>query len=149
VPDDPDRRARTRSETKDDYQIGYGKPPRGRPFPKGRPGNPCGRPPGEKNLKTLLADALDEPVAVTEDGRRHEVTKRELGIAQLVNKFTAADLRATKMLLDMLREVERRAQPPSPPEPLPFTAADEEVIQQLRERFEAAARAAAEMEVQP
>ena len=51
----------------------------------------------------------------------------------------------------MLREVERRAQPPSPPEPLPFTAADEEVIQPLRERFEAAARAAimAEMEAQP
>ena len=31
------------SETKRDYQIGYGKPPRGRPFQKGQSGNPRGK----------------------------------------------------------------------------------------------------------
>jgi len=141
MPDDTDGSARE-PEAKAGYQIGYRKPPRGRPFKKGRSGNPHGRTPGEQNLKTLLIDALNEPVAVTEDGRRRELTKRELGIAQLVDKFTKADPRATKMLLDMLREIERRAHSPAAPASLPFDAADEEVIEQLKERFEAAARSA-------
>jgi hypothetical protein len=32
--------------TKGDYEVGYGKPPRGAGFKKGQSGNPRGRPPG-------------------------------------------------------------------------------------------------------
>jgi hypothetical protein len=46
--------------------VGYGKPPRGAGFKKARYGNP----PGSKNLTILLNDALNEPVTVTENGRR-------------------------------------------------------------------------------
>ena len=48
------------SETKRDYEIGYGKPPRGRPFQKGQSGNPRG--PRRKDLSSLLIAALNEPV---------------------------------------------------------------------------------------
>ena len=34
-------------------------------------------------------------------------------IAQLVNKSAAAELRATKMLIDMLRDIEKKAEPPA------------------------------------
>ena len=52
-----------------DYEVGYGKPPRHTRFVKGQSGNPRGRPPGAKNLKTLLNKALNELVVVTEQWR--------------------------------------------------------------------------------
>jgi hypothetical protein len=74
------------SENKGDYEVGYGKPPRDTRFPKGQSGNPRGRPSGAKNLKTLLSEALNEPVIVTENGGRRKVTKRQAIITQLVNR---------------------------------------------------------------
>jgi Family of unknown function (DUF5681) len=69
----------------------------------------------------LLIEALDEPVTATIDGERREITKREAVVTQLVNKSAAADLPATKMLVDMLKDAEKKAgghrrlsPPPSP-----------------------------------
>ena len=125
-----------------DYAVGYGKPPRHSGFQKGRSGNPKGRPKGSKNFATLLADALDEKVQITEDGKRRRIAKRELVIKQLVNKSAAADLRAIKQLTDIVQGIEWRtgaAHPP--PSPQAFTAADQEVIAELRKRIERDIRA--------
>jgi hypothetical protein len=130
------------TETTDEYEVGYAKPPRHAGFQKGRSGNPKGRPKGSKNFATLLAEALDEKVSLTEDGRRRRITKRELVIKQLVNKSASADLRAIKQLTDIVQGVERRAgASPAPPSPPAFTAADEEVIAELRKRMERDIRA--------
>jgi len=59
-----------------------------------------------KSLPTLLVDALNEKVVATIDGQCQEITKRETVVTQLVNKSTAADLRATKMLIDMLKDAQ-------------------------------------------
>ena len=117
-----------------DYEIGYGKPPRHTRFKKGQSGNPRGRPSGSKNLKTLLNEALNERVVVAEDGGRRNITKREAIVTQLVNRSATADLRALKILLDTLRDIEGHTEPDSP-ETSGFTAADEKVIEQLRARF--------------
>ena len=117
-----------------DYEVGYGKPPRHTRFIKGQSGNPRGRPPGAKNLKTLLSEALNETVIVTENGGRRKVTKRQAIITQLVNRSATADFRAIKILLDMLREIENQTEP-APPETSAFSEADEEVLDQLRARF--------------
>jgi len=47
-------------KTRRDYEVGYGKPPRDARFKEGQSGNPRGRPPGLKNLKTLLSEALTD-----------------------------------------------------------------------------------------
>jgi uncharacterized protein DUF5681 len=106
------------TETERDYAIGYGKPPVGRRFQKGQSGNPRGPrgPRGKNNLSALLVAALDEPVYVTIGGRRHKITKREAIVTQMVDKSAAADLRATKMLIDMLKEAEAKAGAASPVE---------------------------------
>src|SRR5271169_3279659 len=102
------------SEGKKDYEIGYGKPPVGRRFQKGQSGNPRG--PRRKDLSALLVAALNEPVYTTIDGHRRKITKREAIIKQMVDKSAEADLRATKMLFDMMKEVEQKAGT-APPEP--------------------------------
>ena len=70
----------------------------------------------------------------------HRPIIAEAVVTQLVNKSTRADLRATKMLVDMLKDVEKKAGVTPPPEPAPFSAADEEVmatfIARLRQSWE-------------
>jgi len=133
------------SEGKRDYEIGYGKPPAGRRFQKGQSGNPRG--PRRKDLSALLVAALNEPVYTTIDGHRRKITKREAIIKQMVDKSADADLRATKMLFDMLKEVEEKAGTASPPEPAQLTAPDREVIElfvaRLRRQIAAEAAEAA------
>lgn len=122
------------AETERDYAVGYGKPPLHSRFKKGRSGNPRARPAVSASLASVLLDALNQRVVVAANGRRRRVTKREAVIAQLVDKSATADLRATKILLDMLRDIEREAV-----KALPAAQAGEpthgEVLEQLKERL--------------
>ena len=111
------------TRTKGDYEIGYGKPP-----------------PGSKNLTTLLNDALNETVTVTENGRRRTITKREAVIKQLVNKSASAEARSLKILLDLMLNLEARARSSAAPTTPAIGPDDEEVLAQLKERLEGAIR---------
>jgi hypothetical protein len=122
-------------DEKTDYKVGYKKPPLHTRFQKGQSGNPRGRPKGSKNFSTLLAEALNEAVVVTEDGRRRRISKRELGLKQLANKFAMAEAQATKMLLGLMLERERLAAAAAPAERPSFSAADEKVIANLLKRL--------------
>ena len=117
-----------------DYKVGPGSPPLNTLFKKGQSGNPGGR--RKKPLPALLADALNETVYVTIDGERRQITKREAIVHQLVNKSTTADLRATKMLFDMMKDAEQKAGvAATPPEPRQLDEADKEVLQNFIERI--------------
>jgi Family of unknown function (DUF5681) len=125
-------------EPEGDYEIGYGKPPRHSRFRKGRSGNPKGRPRGSKNLTPLLAEILDETVAVKEGGRRRTITKREAILKQLVNRSAGADLAATRILLGILQALEARTDPgPDGAQPgdRSTAEADLEVMRELRRRL--------------
>jgi hypothetical protein len=69
-----------------DYDVGYGKPPRATRFRKGQSGNPRGRPRGSRNTSTLLEEAFNESVVVTEHGKRKRITKRAAMIKQLAKQ---------------------------------------------------------------
>ena len=121
-------------EKRRDYEVGYGKPPQHTRFKQGQSGNPHGRPGGSKNLKTLLSEALNEPVIITENGRRRKITKREAIVREVVNRSATPDLRAVKIVFDLIRDIEGQSEPAAP-EPSAFTTADEEVIEQLKARL--------------
>src|SRR5713226_3424409 len=116
------------------YKVGPGRPPLHTRFKKGQSGNPGGR--SAKSLPALLAAALNETVVVTIDGRRRKITKREAIVTQMVDKSASADLRATKMLIDMMKDVEQKTRDAAPPpEPRRLAAADKEVVQLLVARL--------------
>jgi hypothetical protein len=115
------------------YEVGYGKPPRHTRFEPGRSGNPRGRPPGAKNMKTLLSKALNELVVVTEPGGRRKVSKREAIVTQLVNRSAKGDYKAIQILLGMLRDIEGDTDAHS--SDAAFTEADQQIIQRIRSRL--------------
>jgi hypothetical protein len=116
-----------------DYEVGYGKPPRDTRFKRGQSGNPRGRPPGAKNLATLLNEALNELVVVTENGGRKRISKRRAAFKQLVNDAAKGEWRALKLLVDILQDIERRSEPQT--EESSFSLVDEKVIAQLKARL--------------
>ena len=84
-----------------DYKVGYGRPPETTRFQPGRSGNPSGRPRKQKTAGALLQQALSRRVRIQENG----VTKclsKEIALTQLVNKAAKGDLRATKLLFDLI-----------------------------------------------
>src|SRR5205814_8440531 len=100
------RRPPMPSDHERDYEVGYGKPPRHSRFKTGQSGNPRGRAPGAKNLRTLLSEALNECVIVTENGGRRKSKKRKGTIKQQVNQSATADRRAIKIRPDLITESE-------------------------------------------
>ena len=94
------------------YAVGYGKPPLHTRFRKGRSGNPLGRPKRATDLASLLTRALDRR-ATSDD--RDAGTQREAIIAALVGKSAAGDLRATKLLFELMRQLGPSADPPASP----------------------------------
>jgi len=110
----------------------YRKPPEHTRFKEGQSGVPRRRP--KKPCRHWSPPYSTEKVTVTENGKRRQVTKREAVIAQLVNKSASAELRAIKMLIDVLRDIEMKAEPAVAAKSL-FSPTGKEVAQQLIARL--------------
>jgi hypothetical protein len=106
---------------------------RGRPFEKGRSGNPKGRPSGSKNMSILFTEALNETVIIAENGGRRKISKRQAIVKQIVNKAAKGDWRCTKLLLELPQETGSPTEPESPESA--FGAADKKTIEQLKARL--------------
>ena len=122
----------------DDYEVGYGKPPVATQFQKGQSGNPKGRRRGSKNLATMIQEALNEKVVVTLNGRRKKVSKLEAGFIQQSNKAASGDLRAMKLMLELLLGAQLRAEAKEGGEPVSAETRhqhDALVLSALRDRL--------------
>jgi hypothetical protein len=115
-----------------DEPVGYRHPPIGTRFRPGQSGNPRGRPKGARNLSTVVAAALGERVAVTENGRRRRITKLEAAVKQLVNRAAAGEPRATQLLLALVEADEAR---PAQQDAAHLNEADEIVVAGLMRRL--------------
>ncbi len=83
----------------DDYEVGYGKPPKRTQFTQGQSGNPKGRSKGTRNFKTDLREELAEPVNVREDGSVTTVSSQRAILKQLRAKALKGDPRALDRFL--------------------------------------------------
>ena len=83
---------------KNDYEVGYGRPPKDTQFKRGQSGNPAGRPKGTRNFKTDLVEELQEPVRITEGGKTEEVSKQRALVKRTFEKGMNGDMRAVAMI---------------------------------------------------
>ena len=88
---------------------------------------------GSKNLATLIMAALNEPVVVTQNGRRKTITKLEAMTTQLANKGASGESKATQLLLGMVQLFEDRGNVPEQTKVI--EEADRQVMQLLFARI--------------
>lgn len=82
-----------------DYEVGYGKPPKHSRFKKGQSGNPKGRPKGSRNFATDVKQTLNHPVRLSEDGRPRTISTQQAALYRLREKALNGDVRALDRLL--------------------------------------------------
>ena len=84
---------------KDNYEVGYGRPPVETRFQKGQSGNPSGKRKGERNTRTLIQREGDEFIELREGGAVRRITKREAVVKALVQKAMKGDVHAFRELV--------------------------------------------------
>lgn len=78
----------------DDYEVGYGRPPRHTRFRKGRSGNPKGRPKGSLNLRSELKGLLAAKTKIKVNGEVQTVRTTTALCMSLVQKAMGGDVKA-------------------------------------------------------
>jgi hypothetical protein len=89
---------------KEDYEIGYGKPPKHSQFKKGKSGNESGRTPkANPQVADVLLDAIGRKIFVIENGSRRSMTKFDAAFTQTINKAAAGDLKSMQLITQLLK----------------------------------------------
>ena len=88
-------------EAPGDDEVGYKKPPKHTRFKRGQSGNPRGRPKGSRNLKTELAEELQEQIRIKEGGAPRRVTKQRAMLKSLAAKAVQGDARSATLLTNL------------------------------------------------
>lgn len=83
-------------------EVGYKRPPVHSRFRPGCSGNPKGRPKGAKDLRTDLREVLQEPITVTEGGRKVRMPKQRALVKTVVAKSLKGDSRSITTLLNLM-----------------------------------------------
>jgi hypothetical protein len=118
--------------SEEEYEIGYGKPPKSGQFKKGKSGNPKGRPKGTQNLSTDLKEELAMRIVTKEGGRVQKLSKQRALVKTLTNKALNGDQRAiatlVKLIERLLSDVEKEV------EDVPLSTPDQEIIAEFLKR---------------
>ena len=107
--------------------VGCRPPVRGR-FKPGQSGNPKGRPKGQRNVRTVLNDALNQRIKIREGDRSRSVTKLDAVIMTMVNAALKGNAKAQASLITMMRSLGMIGEPPAVSNQASFTADDEGLI---------------------
>lgn len=82
--------------------TGYKDPPKHTQWRKGQSGNPKGRVKGQKNLKTDLAEEMNETIRLNEGGVPRKLTKQRALVKSLAAKAIKGDGRAAGLLINLM-----------------------------------------------
>ena len=103
-------------------------------FPKGKSGNPRGRPRKSRSVDDAILGAANEKVGITENGRRRRVRKIDAVAKQVLNRGAGGDPRSAKLALDFAQRAEDRLTAAPPPSD-ELSASDEAIVDRFVARL--------------
>lgn len=116
------------------YEVGYGRPPKGSRFPAGRSGNPKGRPKGSRNLASIVLQETREKLVVRGPRGSRKITKLEAAVMQLGNKAAQGDPRAQREFFSLVQRSEESINAESGP--ATFSETDQQVMKSMLKRMQ-------------
>jgi hypothetical protein len=109
--------------------VGYRKPPVHTRFKPGQSGNPKGRRKGQRNIHTVLEEALSRRITIREGNRTRSLTKLDAMILTMINTALKGDPKAQASLITMMRSLGLIGEPPQATNQEPFTPDDASLIE--------------------
>src|SRR5436309_2498520 len=101
---------------RDDYSVGYGRPPIHTRFQNGKSGNPRGRPRRRKNYATLMQQILGEQISIRDGERVRKVSKLEAMIHRHFFNAMKGDTKSLTALMNLAAGL-GQFEPELPPPP--------------------------------
>jgi hypothetical protein len=95
-----------KKQNKNDYEVGYGRPPKGHQWQPGQSGNPSGKKRKSPSLLTdALITALQTKVAVQQGGQTKKMTTNDVVAQTLIKTLIKGTPKDQVMLLKALDEL--------------------------------------------
>jgi Family of unknown function (DUF5681) len=107
----------SKDKTQDDYEVGYGKPPKNTQFQKGISGNPKGRPKKALDFYDELIREFKSLMTINENGQRKRISKLQGMAKQLTNKAVSGNIPTIRTCVAVLQQVPERAALAAGPQP--------------------------------
>lgn len=101
------------SSRRDEYDVGFCKPPEHTRFKKGQSGNPKGRPKSKKSKHTDISSVLAEPVRAKLGKKDQNLSPFEASVRKLAEKALRGDLAAIIGFIKLCEEYDVIAPPPA------------------------------------
>lgn len=85
-----------------DYEVGYGRPPKEYQFKPGTSGNYKGRPKKKSDFRSDLAEIIEKEVPVNINGQYVTMSTRKAALQVLIAKALKGENTALKILINLL-----------------------------------------------